>query len=53
VTTAASALPSGPRRPAADALAPLGHAAPAPDPADASAHSFPDGGTWRTEIPSV
>ena len=53
MTTAASAVPSGPRRPADAALAPLGHAAPAPDPADASAHSFPDGGTWRTEVPSV
>ncbi|EFL26433.1 LOW QUALITY PROTEIN: conserved hypothetical protein, partial [Streptomyces himastatinicus ATCC 53653] len=53
MTTAASALPSGPRRPADAALAQLGHAVPAPDPADASAHSFPDGGTWRTEVPSV
>ncbi|WP_240968439.1 hypothetical protein [Streptomyces sp. HNM0575] len=26
--------------------------APAPDPADASPHTFPDGGTWRTEVPS-
>ncbi|NBE55980.1 hypothetical protein, partial [Streptomyces boluensis] len=24
-----------------------------PDPADASPYSFPDGGTWRTEVPSV
>ncbi|GHJ28670.1 MULTISPECIES: hypothetical protein [Streptomyces] len=51
--TAASPATSGPRRPAETALASLGHAAPAPDPADASAHTFPDGGTWRTEIPSV
>ncbi|WP_244900381.1 hypothetical protein [Streptomyces nanshensis] len=26
--------------------------APAPDPSDASPHAFPDGGTWRTEVPS-
>ncbi|MEU5609129.1 hypothetical protein ACI2L4_11030 [Streptomyces sparsogenes] len=51
--TAASATTPGPRRPAASALAPLGHAGPEADPADASPHSFPDGGTWRTEIPSV
>ncbi|MCW2872470.1 hypothetical protein [Actinacidiphila oryziradicis] len=44
---------NGPRRPGEYALALLGHAAPADDPADASPHSFPDGGTWRTEIPSV
>ena len=44
---------TGPRRPADAALASLGYAAPAPDPADASPHTFPDGGTWRTEIPSV
>ncbi|MEU8952767.1 hypothetical protein AB0C93_00530 [Streptomyces sp. NPDC048518] len=42
-----------PRRPGVDALARIGHAVPAPDPADASPHTFPDGGTWRTEIPSV
>ncbi|MGY0062128.1 hypothetical protein ACWY4P_37280 [Streptomyces sp. LZ34] len=51
--TAASATTSGPRRPADAALASLGHSAPAADPADTSPHSFPDGGTWRTEIPSV
>lgn len=51
--TAASPTTPGPRRPADAALASLGHATPAPDPADASAHTFPDGGTWRTEIPSV
>ncbi|MEU6342689.1 hypothetical protein ABZ883_17300 [Streptomyces sp. NPDC046977] len=43
----------GPRHPGEYALALLGHGAPADDPADASPHSFPDGGTWRTEIPSV
>ena len=43
----------GPRRPGEYALALLGHATPTPDPADASPHAFPDGGTWRTEIPSV
>jgi hypothetical protein len=26
---------------------------PPADPAEASPHTFPDGGTWRTEIPSV
>jgi hypothetical protein len=41
-----------PRRPGAHALAALGMAAPDPDPADTSPHAFPDGGTWRTEIPS-
>ncbi|MEE1757390.1 hypothetical protein [Streptomyces sp. SP18CS02] len=45
--------PSAPRRPGADALARIGHPAPAHDPADASPHAFPDGGTWRTEVPSV
>ncbi|OEJ57653.1 hypothetical protein BGM19_06420 [Streptomyces agglomeratus] len=45
--------PSAPRRPGADALARIGHTAPDDNPADASPHSFPDGGTWRTEIPSV
>ncbi|MFD3457751.1 hypothetical protein ACFWVC_36920 [Streptomyces sp. NPDC058691] len=43
----------GPRHPGRHALALLGHGAPADDPADTSPHSFPDGGTWRTEIPSV
>ncbi|MFD7232070.1 hypothetical protein [Streptomyces sp. NPDC059881] len=42
-----------PRRPGADALARIGHPAPDNDPADTSPHAFPDGGTWRTEIPSV
>lgn len=41
-----------PRRPGAGALDALGMGAPAPDPADASPHAFPDGGTWRTEVPS-
>ncbi|MDT0322818.1 hypothetical protein [Streptomyces millisiae] len=45
--------PATPRRPGETALAALGYAAPADDPADASPHAFPDGGTWRTEIPSV
>ncbi|MGW3956766.1 hypothetical protein ACWEKM_39030 [Streptomyces sp. NPDC004752] len=40
------------RRPGEQALAALGLAAPALDPADASPHSFPGGGRWRTEIPS-
>ncbi|MFF1417684.1 hypothetical protein [Streptomyces sp. NPDC058280] len=43
----------GPRRPGEQALAVLGLAAPDHDPADASPHTFPDGGRWRTEIPSV
>ncbi|MFD4628893.1 hypothetical protein ACFVYR_03180 [Streptomyces sp. NPDC058284] len=42
-----------PRPPGEPALTALGLAAPSPDPADASPHTFPDGGTWRTEIPSV
>ncbi|RKN45790.1 hypothetical protein [Streptomyces hoynatensis] len=41
------------RRPGDAALAALGYAAPPDDPADASPHTFPDGGGWRTEIPSV
>lgn len=41
------------RRPGEQALAALGLAAPDAHPADASPHTFPDGGTWRTEIPSV
>jgi hypothetical protein len=43
----------GPRRPGEQALAALGLAAPDDNPADSSPHSFPDGGRWRTEIPSV
>ncbi|MFP3992844.1 hypothetical protein U9R90_36285, partial [Streptomyces sp. E11-3] len=46
-------VPSAPRRPGADALARIGHPIPAVDAAAASPHTFPDGGTWRTEIPSV
>lgn len=41
------------RRPGEAALASLGYAAPADDPADTSPHAFPCGGRWRTEIPSV
>jgi hypothetical protein len=44
---------STPRRPGERALAALGLEGPALDPADASPHSFPDGGRWRVEIPSV
>ncbi|MEU2877231.1 hypothetical protein [Streptomyces sp. NPDC007070] len=40
------------RRPGEQALTALGLAAPALDPADASPHTFPGGGRWRTEIPS-
>ncbi|MEU9357540.1 hypothetical protein AB0D35_05405 [Streptomyces sp. NPDC048301] len=43
----------GSRRPGDTALAALG-LGPAPlSPADASPHSFPCGGSWRTEVPSV
>lgn len=45
--------PRGARRPGAAAFDLLGLDAPEPTPADASAHTFPDGGRWRTEIPSV
>ncbi|MGW2560847.1 hypothetical protein ACWCXB_16700 [Streptomyces sp. NPDC001514] len=45
--------PSPPRRPGVAALARIGHPVPDTDPTDASPHTFPDGGTWRTEIPSV
>ncbi|MFJ6698212.1 hypothetical protein ACIQM4_19370 [Streptomyces sp. NPDC091272] len=45
--------PHTPRRPGAAALAGIGHPSPAIDPSDTSPHSFPDGGTWRTEVPSV
>ncbi|MGW8375551.1 hypothetical protein [Streptomyces sp. ODS28] len=40
------------RQPGDRALGALGLAGPPPDPADASPYAFPDGGTWRTEIPS-
>jgi hypothetical protein len=42
-----------PRRPGEPALAALGLSAPSIDDSDTSPHAFPDGGTWRTEIPSV
>lgn len=42
-----------PRPPGEPALEALGLGAPAPSPADASRHVFPDGGRWRTEVPSV
>ncbi|MEV3947893.1 hypothetical protein AB0K57_09545 [Streptomyces halstedii] len=49
----ASAPATGPRRPGDAALTSLG-LGPAPlSPADASPYSFPDGGSWRTEVPSV
>lgn len=41
------------RRPGEAALTSLGYAPPKDDPADVSPHAFPDGGRWRTEIPSV
>jgi hypothetical protein len=44
---------SPPRRPGEPALTALGLGGAAPDPADASPHTFPDGGRWRVEIPSV
>ncbi|MCT4351628.1 hypothetical protein M5362_00585 [Streptomyces sp. Je 1-79] len=47
------APPSPPRRPGERALAALGLGAPALSPADTSPHAFPDGGSWRTEVPSV
>jgi hypothetical protein len=46
--------PSSPaRRPGEPALSALGLGGAARDPADASPHTFPDGGRWRVEIPSV
>ncbi|WP_129309345.1 hypothetical protein [Streptomyces sp. L2] len=50
MTTDASAPAA--RRPGEQVLAALGLGAPALDPADASPHSFPGGGRWRTEVPS-
>nr|WP_228084199.1 hypothetical protein [Streptomyces sp. MA3_2.13] len=41
------------RRPGDAALAALGYAPSADLPSETSPHAFPDGGTWRTEIPSV
>ncbi|CAM5568210.1 hypothetical protein AB0H45_13575 [Streptomyces atroolivaceus] len=44
---------AGARRPGDAVLTALG-LGPAPlSPADTSPHSFPDGGSWRTEVPSV
>ncbi len=51
--TRIDSVATGRRLPGEQPLAALGLAAPAPDPADASPHAFPDGGLWRTEIPSV
>ncbi|GAA2388441.1 hypothetical protein GCM10010420_09680 [Streptomyces glaucosporus] len=45
--------PPSARRPGETALAALGHPVPPADPSDASPHTFPDGGSWRTEVPSV
>ncbi|MEV6104512.1 hypothetical protein AB0M28_07305 [Streptomyces sp. NPDC051940] len=39
--------------PGEPALGRLGFGPGDPNPADASPHTFPDGGRWRTEIPSV
>ncbi|HEY9439810.1 MAG TPA: hypothetical protein VIS29_14415 [Streptomyces sp.] len=44
---------SGPRRPGGAVLTALGLGASPLAAADASPHQFPDGGTWRTEVPSV
>ncbi|MFE4455081.1 hypothetical protein [Streptomyces sp. NPDC056796] len=44
---------AGPRRPGEAALTALGLGAAPLSPADASPHSFPGGGSWRTEVPSV
>lgn len=45
--------PLTPRRPGAQQLQALGLDAIAPRPDDASPHAFPDGGAWRTEVPSA
>ncbi|SFC03588.1 hypothetical protein [Streptomyces aidingensis] len=45
--------PASPHRPSDAALTSIGHGLPAVHPADASPHTFPDGGRWRTEIPST
>ncbi|MFC5746173.1 hypothetical protein [Actinomadura rugatobispora] len=47
----AAAAAAGPRPPGEHALLALGFP-PRPEPAPSSARSFPDGGTWRTELPS-
>lgn len=44
--------PAGPRRPGQRALELLGHPWMSDGTPAASPHTFPDGGTWRTEIPS-
>ncbi|UYQ60531.1 hypothetical protein [Streptomyces peucetius] len=44
---------SPPRRPGEPAMTALGFGGATLDPADASPHTFPDGGRWRVEIPSV
>ncbi|WP_019546133.1 hypothetical protein [Streptomyces sulphureus] len=49
----ASAPAAPPRTPAGAALASLGVPVPTPSPEDTSRHAFPDGGRWRTEVPSV
>ncbi|GAA2096713.1 hypothetical protein GCM10009801_66500 [Streptomyces albiaxialis] len=48
-----TAPPTTPRLPGGDALTRIGHPSPPLREEDASPHTFPDGGTWRTEIPSV
>ncbi|MBU3061767.1 U32 family peptidase [Nocardia sp. NEAU-G5] len=45
--------PSTPRRPGERQLRALGLDSTALHPDDASGHTFPDGGRWRTEVPSV
>ncbi|MEU3478149.1 hypothetical protein ACI2LO_28550 [Streptomyces sp. NPDC033754] len=42
-----------PRRPGGEAFRRIGHPVPAEDLAGASPYAFPDGGLWRTELPSV
>ncbi|MFJ9035978.1 hypothetical protein ACIRF8_05250 [Streptomyces sp. NPDC102406] len=46
-------MTDSPRRPGEHVLSSLGLNAPDLDPADTSPHTFPDGGSWRVEIPSV
>ena len=43
---------SAARRPGEQVLSALGLGAPDLSPADASPHTFPGGGRWRTEVPS-
>ncbi|MFF2846353.1 hypothetical protein ACFVT5_08470 [Streptomyces sp. NPDC058001] len=47
------ASPTAARRPGERALAALGLGAPPLSPDDVSPHTFPGGGRWRTEVPSV